>query len=86
MLRELLKTLITALFIPTSLAAQSAVPAQQQTSTPLSQAGIERITREVRHELVLLPYYGVFDNLAYRVCPGWQRHAPRPSRAANPEI
>ena len=27
----------------------------------------ERIMREVRHELVMLPYYGVFDNLAYRV-------------------
>jgi hyperosmotically inducible protein len=26
-----------------------------------------RISREVRHELVMLPYYGVFDNLAYRV-------------------
>lgn len=26
-----------------------------------------KITREVRHELVMLPYYGVFDNLAYRV-------------------
>lgn len=25
------------------------------------------ITKEVRHELVMLPYYGVFDNLAYRV-------------------
>lgn len=30
-------------------------------------AGPDRITREVRHELVMLPYYGVFDNLAYRV-------------------
>ena len=29
--------------------------------------GDERITREVRHELVMLPYYGVFDNLEYRV-------------------
>jgi hyperosmotically inducible periplasmic protein len=27
----------------------------------------ERLIREVRHELVMLPYYGVFDNLAYRV-------------------
>lgn len=27
----------------------------------------DRITREVRHELVMLPYYGVFDNLTYRV-------------------
>jgi hyperosmotically inducible protein len=26
-----------------------------------------RIEREVRHELVMLPYYDVFDNLAYRV-------------------
>jgi hyperosmotically inducible periplasmic protein len=25
------------------------------------------IVREVRHELVMLPYYGVFDNLSYRV-------------------
>jgi hyperosmotically inducible protein len=27
----------------------------------------ERLSKEVRHELVMLPYYGVFDNLAYRV-------------------
>ncbi len=26
-----------------------------------------RIAREVRHELVMLPYYGVFDDLAFRV-------------------
>ena len=30
-------------------------------------AGEERLIKEVRHELVMLPYYGVFDNLAYRV-------------------
>ena len=27
----------------------------------------QRLEREVRHELVMLPYYGVFDNLAFRV-------------------
>lgn len=32
--------------------------------------GQDRITREVRHELVMLPYYGVFDNLGYRVDGG----------------
>jgi hyperosmotically inducible protein len=32
-----------------------------------SSRGTERIAREVRHELVMLPYYNVFDNLAYRV-------------------
>jgi hyperosmotically inducible protein len=30
----------------------------------------DRIIREVRHELVMLPYYGVFDNLSYRVDGG----------------
>jgi hyperosmotically inducible protein len=29
--------------------------------------GYDRFVREIRHELVMLPYYGVFDNLAYRV-------------------
>lgn len=29
--------------------------------------GTDRIAREVRHELVMLPYYGVFDNLAFQV-------------------
>ncbi len=27
----------------------------------------DRISREVRHQLVTLPYYSVFDNLAYKV-------------------
>ena len=35
--------------------------------TASAQGSIERITKEVRHELVLLPYYGVFDFLAYKV-------------------
>jgi hyperosmotically inducible periplasmic protein len=30
-------------------------------------AGENRIAQEVRHELVMLPYYGVFDDLAFRV-------------------
>jgi hyperosmotically inducible protein len=35
----------------------------------LSEKGVARIEREVRHELVMLPYYGVFDNLMYSVKP-----------------
>jgi hyperosmotically inducible periplasmic protein len=27
----------------------------------------ERVTREVRHELLMLPYFGVFDNIAFKV-------------------
>src|SRR5262245_57195388 len=32
-----------------------------------SQKAVERIEKEVRHELIMLPYLGVFDNLAYKV-------------------
>jgi hyperosmotically inducible protein len=35
----------------------------------LSQKGFDRIVKEVRHELVMLPFYGVFDNLSYSVTP-----------------
>lgn len=34
---------------------------------PLSDKALKRIQKEVRHELVMLPYYGVFDNLTYSV-------------------
>jgi hyperosmotically inducible protein len=30
----------------------------------------ERITREVRHELLMLPYFGVFDSIAFKVDGG----------------
>jgi hyperosmotically inducible protein len=33
----------------------------------LSEKGINRLKKEVRHELLMLPYYGVFDNLTYTV-------------------
>jgi len=47
--------------------------AQQRMADRAGQPGgasADRITREVRHELVMLPYYGVFDNLAYSVNGG----------------
>jgi osmotically-inducible protein OsmY len=39
----------------------------QQGERGLSEKGRERIQNEVRHELVLLPYYSVFDNLTFQV-------------------
>ena len=30
----------------------------------------DRIAREVRHELLMLPYFGVFDNMAFKVDGG----------------
>lgn len=32
-----------------------------------SERAVGRIQKEVRHELLMLPYLGVFDNLAYKV-------------------
>jgi hyperosmotically inducible protein len=32
-----------------------------------SERAQKRLEREVRHELVMLPYYGVFDNLVFQV-------------------
>ena len=43
-------------------AAQS--QAANETLSPESQ---DRLVKEVRHELIMLPYYDVFDNLAFRV-------------------
>jgi hyperosmotically inducible protein len=37
---------------------------------PAADTGRARLEREVRHELVMLPYYGIFDNLAFRVDGG----------------
>jgi hyperosmotically inducible periplasmic protein len=54
--------LAAALFAAPFLPAFSAQKSKDQ--EPKSQA---EITKEVRHQLVMLPYYSVFDNLAYRV-------------------
>lgn len=47
--------------------------ATNKTRTPqnraLSDQALKRITQEVRHQLVMLPFYSVFDNLAYQVSP-----------------
>lgn len=49
------------------LAVAVPVTAQRDQASPKSQ---DRITREVRHELLMLPYFGVFDSIAYKVDGG----------------
>ena len=41
--------------------------AQATVSTARSKHGLTGLNKEVRHELVMLPYYGVFDNLEFEV-------------------
>lgn len=55
------------------LAAAVPAVAQKAAADRAGQPGArteDRVTKEVRHELVMLPYYGVFDNLGYRVNGG----------------
>jgi hyperosmotically inducible protein len=61
--------IISAVLIALPAAAQkNSLPAG--TNALRGNPSQDRITREVRHELVMLPYYGVFDNLAYSVNGG----------------
>lgn len=46
----------------------AAVPhAQQSAHQRNAQRSEQRLAQEVRHQLVMLPYYSVFDNLQYKV-------------------
>src|SRR6266478_6025193 len=47
--------------------AAACVLAAGQPQPEVSQKAVERIQKEVRHELLMLPYLDVFDNLAYKV-------------------
>jgi hyperosmotically inducible protein len=61
--------LILSMTIFSMAALASAAVQDNQPAGALNQKSIDRIYKEVRHELVMLPYYGVFDNLAYKVDP-----------------
>jgi hyperosmotically inducible protein len=70
------KSLVVGLGIYLFVAAVAlASPAPQDSQQTMaanpgaSPKSIERIYKEVRHELVMLPFYGVFDNLSYKVDP-----------------
>ncbi len=53
-----------ALFVACVFALLSFGFAQQREASPKS---VQRLQKEVRHELVMLPFLTVFDNLAYKV-------------------
>src|SRR4030081_877089 len=57
-LRPLLVTCGVLALVSAALSRQAAPP---------SAAASARITKEVRHELLMLPYFSVFDNLSYKV-------------------
>jgi len=57
-LRPFLVTCLVLALLSAALGRQVAAP---------SAAATARITKEVRHELLMLPYFSVFDNLSYKV-------------------
>ena len=52
-----------ALFVP-AIATVSEAATPQRNQEPRTQ---QQLQNEVRHQLVLLPYYSVFDNLGFRI-------------------
>jgi osmotically-inducible protein OsmY len=52
------------LLVLTTLATAMIAAAQERQP---SQKAVDRITKEVRHELLMLPQLDVFDNIAYKV-------------------
>jgi hyperosmotically inducible periplasmic protein len=57
-------TLFTMTFATALFARTASTPAGSPQNEPKAH---QNLVREVRHQLVMLPYYSVFDNLAYRV-------------------
>ncbi|OFV94310.1 MAG: hypothetical protein A3F68_08500 [Acidobacteria bacterium RIFCSPLOWO2_12_FULL_54_10] len=56
---------LSYVFVGLSLAL--ALSAGTWAEQPISPKAQQRLEREVRHELIMLPFYGVFDHLAFQV-------------------
>jgi len=56
--------------LATTLMFPAISPAANNDKSAYQNSDLAHITKEVRHELVMLPYYNIFDNLSFRVDPG----------------
>jgi hyperosmotically inducible protein len=59
----------TLLIFATLLTLATVGLAQDQRNQPTTRS-VDRVIKEVRHELAMLPYYGVFDQIAFKVDGG----------------
>ncbi len=69
-IRTTVISLALALGIPGAMGSIAAATPESRTGSsqrPVPQRAEQRLQRAVRHELLMLPYYGVFDNIEYRV-------------------
>jgi hypothetical protein len=60
---------LRTVFVASMVLTLASLVLAQQDQAPTRST--ERITKEVGHELLMLPYLGVFDNLAYSFAD-WQ--------------
>jgi len=60
-MKRMLLVVLSLLALVSLSAAQDAPPQQPSAKSQ------ERIVKEIRHELLMLPYFGVFDNIAFKV-------------------
>jgi len=58
------------LVLAISLGILTAVAVNQNAAAQADARSQERIAREVRHELLMLPWFGVFDYIAFKVDGG----------------
>jgi|SRR5580658_6160160 hyperosmotically inducible protein len=68
-MRKELRVLLVALFItaPLIFTARTAALALHESKNQNEPKSEQQLIKEVRHVLIMLPYYSVFDNLSYRV-------------------
>ncbi|HTQ58749.1 MAG TPA: BON domain-containing protein [Candidatus Solibacter sp.] len=68
MKKELQSLLVAAFFLAPLAAQANSLAIRLRQPTEQNEPKTEKqLVREVRHVLVMLPYYSVFDNLAYKV-------------------
>jgi hyperosmotically inducible periplasmic protein len=66
-LRSLFAMLLLAVPMVAALANSPAARPQEEKKQRSEAKYREKLAKEVRHQLVMLPWYSVFDNLAYKV-------------------
>lgn len=65
--KKLVGLSVAALLISTMLLAQSGQTSNQRQTLGKGVPEEQRIAREVRHEILMLPYYTLFDSIGYKV-------------------
>ncbi len=69
-MRKELRALFVSFLLVANFAAASgnaAAPSQQNKNQRSEEKYRQKLVKEVRHQLVMLPWYSVFDNLAFQV-------------------